>query len=219
MVAGVFAGQVGCGSEVTTTGSGGGGTGGGSSTSTTTGAGGAGASGDCDLDADCPGGTCVEMTPGGWRVCSVPPDPATTCSQPGFDECCDTSECAMGTCLTAPVVPYCGGPQPLDNNVCAVDQCQSDAECGAGAFCSSGPMLGRKVRACIPAACRLDSDCAAEAGGACVPVVEPCCGASAGLFCVYPSDGCRSDADCPGGYCQPGLDRATCQEGGPACPA
>ena len=148
----------------------------------------------------------------------TPPVETSACNEPDFDECCTTADCTKGKCFGTPVIPFCGGAQPVDHNGCAEDQCAADSDCGADAFCAAIPMLGRKVRACIPASCRHDSDCTAAAGGICAPVNNPCCGEAAGLFCVYPSDGCRTDADCVTGYCQPGVDRAKCEGGGPICP-
>jgi len=96
-----------------------------------------------------------------------------------------------------------------------------DADCGAGNLCAPAGTLGRKVRACAPAPCKVNGDCAAEPGGSCAPVRDPCCGADVGLRCVYPSDGCRESADCESGsYCEPGTDgRARCVSGAPTCPA
>ena len=110
---------------------------------------------------------------------------------------------------------------PLEYNTCAVDQCQSDAGCsnqGYDAVCLPAPMLGRKIRACMWVACRVNGDCDAAPGGYCAPVDDPCCSFPAGLFCVYPG-GCRDDSDCPNGYCQPAPEGASCQPGGPICPA
>jgi hypothetical protein len=174
--------------------------------------------GDCASDADCPNGPCVEVTPGGFLVCVDPPAEATMCSGSGFDECCTTSDCAKGTCFPWPLTPYCGGPQPIDHNVCGADQCSTDAECGAGMICSLAGTLDTKVRLCVLAYCKTAADCTDEPGGYCAPVDGPCCGGSAGLFCVYPSDGCRNNGDCPGGYCSPDMDRASCQPGFPICP-
>ena len=199
-----------------------GGTGGSGQTTTTTGTGDGENSGDCAVDADCPGSACVELTQGGFRVCRVDPVPATSCAAPQLDQCCTTAECTGGTCLTEPIVPSCGGPAMAEYNVCAADLCASDAGCGADTICAPAGTLGRKVRACVPAACKLDGDCAAEAGGICAPVTDPCCGAPTGLFCVYPSDGCRVNEDCPSGeYCEVAFPegRSHCVSGVPACPA
>jgi len=174
--------------------------------------------GDCGSDADCPNGPCVEVTPGGFLVCVDPPAEATMCSGSGFDECCTTSDCAKGKCFPWPLTPYCGGPQPIDHNVCGADQCSTDAECGAGMICSLAGTLDTKVRLCVVAYCKTAADCTDEPGGYCAPVDGPCCGGSAGLFCIYPSDGCRNNGDCPGGYCSPEMDRASCQPGFPICP-
>jgi hypothetical protein len=213
--------SVGCGGDVR--GAGGGGAAGGSGTTTgTTSTGSAGGnSGDCDSDADCPGSACVEITPGGFRVCRTDYPEATVCTGSGLDECCTTADCPAGACLIEPIVPYCGGPAMLEYNVCAQDQCASDTECGDGVICAPAGTLGGKVRACAAAGCTLDTDCAAEAGGICAPYTDPCCSNPTGLFCVYPSDGCRSSNDCKScEYCEIAPDgRARCVAGFPACPA
>lgn len=222
--------STGCGGDVTqaTGGSGGSGgagaAGGGGSGAAGGGTGAAGGgvnSGDCDTDADCPGSTCVEITPGGFRVCKEQHLPAEACLQPDFDECCTTADCPGGsTCLAAPLEPYCGGPAPLEYNVCGNDLCASDADCTDG-ICTPAGTLGNKVRACAAATCRVDSDCGAEPGGICAPVTEPCCNTQVGLFCVYPSDGCRDNGDCgQGEYCEIQMDgTARCAVGDIACPA
>ncbi|CAN92111.1 hypothetical protein predicted by Glimmer/Critica [Sorangium cellulosum So ce56] len=188
-----------------------------------TGAGGAAGanSGDCHTDANCPGSTCVDITPGGFRVCKTNYPPAETCARPDFDECCTTEDCGPGsTCLAAPLLPYCGGPPPLENNVCAKDLCSSDDECPGG-LCAPAGTLNNKVRACVSARCRLDADCDAEPGGICATVRDPCCNQPEGLFCVYPGSGCRSSSDCgQGEYC--GRDAggaARCIVGDVVCPA
>lgn len=198
-------------------------TGGGTGGTGAAGGGGSGGginSGDCDTDADCPGATCVEITPGGFRVCKVSFAPAETCGQPDFDECCSSADYSSGeTCLAAPLTPYCGGPAPLEYNACGKDECAADLECPAG-LCAPTGTLGNKVRACYSASCLLDSDCTALAGGICAPVVEPCCNQPVGLFCVYPG-GCRTTSDCgQGEYCEIQPDGSTeCVVGDIACPA
>ena len=177
--------------------------------------------GDCNGPEDCGGHPCLEITPGGWRSCTFTPPEATTCSEPPLDECCNSAECAYGKCLPAPVVPSCGGAQPLVYNVCATDQCQDDSPCSSAGYdgvCLPAPMLGRDVRACMPVDCRVNADCTVEPGGYCAPVEDPCCGDAAGLFCVYPSNGCRTSAACPNGYCQPAAEGAHCEPGVPMCP-
>lgn len=177
--------------------------------------------GDCDVDDDCPDGSaCVAVAPGGFRVCTDVVVPAEACTKSSFDECCTTTECTEGTCLTTPITPLCAGVQMEPHNVCAVDECQNEGDCpGGDSVCLSAPMLGHKVRSCFTATCHTDLDCGAEAGGICAPVAEPCCGGVVGLFCVYPSDGCRSNGDCPDGYCSVDGDRASCEPGAPICPA
>jgi hypothetical protein len=104
---------------------------------------------------------------------------------------------------------------------CAGDQCATGAECddvGDG-ICAPVGTLGRKVRACAPASCLHDTVCNAEAGGICAPVQDACGNAPIGLFCVYPNGGCRSNADCPAGYCVVEAEGfAHCVDGSPVCP-
>lgn len=227
---GLAASIVACGSDVETIGGGGdGGTGGtGTGTTSTGGSGNMGAyggsgilpTGDCESSAECGGAECLELTPGGWQSCVERPVEATSCQEPSYDECCHSGQCESGSCLVAPVVPYCGGPQPLEYNVCATDQCTSDSDCADwGGICLPAPMLGRKVRACMYAACQVNADCTKEPGGYCAPVQDPCCGSPSGLYCVYPSNGCRSDGDCASGWCVPTEDEGICQAEPPACPA
>src|SRR5262249_31290702 len=103
-------------------------------------------------------------------------------------------------------------------NECGADSCQSDADCVNG-VCVVAGALTYKVRGCMYAACKVNADCTAEPGGECVPVADPCCGNPAGLFCVYPSNGCRSTADCSSGSCGTNGQRAECKAGFPICPA
>ena len=174
-------------------------------------------SGDCDTDLDCGGGRCVELSPGGYRVCSQPVAEATSCPGRGPDECCKTTDCKTGACYEWPLSPYCGGAFPVPRNVCAEEGCTTLADCGGGAVCVPKGALGYKVRACLPATCLRDSDCTASPGGTCAPVRKPCCAGTYGLYCVYPG-GCRTSADCPGGYCDLVGDTPTCRTGPPLCP-
>jgi hypothetical protein len=182
--------------------------------------------GDCHLDSECASGKCVPVTPGGFLVCVVTPVKATTCNT-SLDQCCPTQKpCANNAqCLVGPLVPVCTGlPQP-PHNQCAVDQCMKDVDCAPGQICALAGTLALEIRACVDAHCKVDTDCTAHPGGICAPVVEPCCGTTAGLFCVYPqSGGCRKNADCtaqPGTYCAPDptSGTASCQAGAPICPA
>jgi hypothetical protein len=198
-----------------------------SSSTSSTGAGGGGGgrnSGDCNTDADCSGGTCVELTPGGFRTCEHTPQEATTCMPPDMDQCCDSAQCPMGgKCFY--VHGSCGGPAMVPGNQCENDQCHTDADClpedpSAVGICAPAGTFGFDVRTCLVGSCKLDRDCKAEAGGKCEPIADPCCGAYArGLFCVYP-DGCRTNNDCPGGYCEADVQsgRGVCKPGSPPCP-
>lgn len=187
---------------------------------TSTGTGGAPAAhGDCVSDVDCPGGACVELTPGGFRVCQTPPEKATLCGS-AFDQCCAGMPCPDDQpCYAGPLVPYCAGVPMEPYNQCAVDQCAQDADCAQGQICGTAGALGQQIRACVSAGCKVDADCASAPGGVCAPIAEPCCGTLAGLYCVYPNGGCRSNADCdPASFCQITGASATCQPGGPVCP-
>jgi hypothetical protein len=189
-----------------------------SSSSSSGGDGGAPITGDCHTDADCPGGACVPVTPGGFLVCQTPPVKATVCGSTQ-DQCCAGKPCPGNVpCYAGPLVPFCAGIPMEPYNQCAVDQCTQDAECASGQICALAGTLGVKIRACVAAACKTAADCTTVPGGVCAPVQDPCCNTTAGLYCVYPG-GCRSNADCgPGQYCQASGDQATCQTGAPICP-
>ena len=179
-------------------------------------------SGDCNPGDNCgKPQVCTEVTPGGFRECAGPPFEATMCDSM-LDNCCATEECpASEKCLEAPLAPKCGGPLQLKLNVCAADKCASDADCAAmgPAICTIAGTLDHKIRACLPVSCLKDVDCTAEPGGICAPVIEPCCTGVSGLYCVYPSDGCRSGADCPQDFhCGVTSGRASCIAGTVACP-
>lgn len=189
-------------------------------------------SGDCTTSAECNGGTCVELTPGGYRVCVNPVSEATACQNPQneFDECCKSSDCASGKCYAFPATPYCGGAQPIEHNVCASNGCEEGVACtldggGAGA-CMPAGAFGYKVASCISVGCLKDTDCTKESGGRCALIDNPCCGSPIGLFCTYPSNACAKQSDCPDGqHCgvsadpSTGEDVAQCEPGLVPCPA
>ena len=177
-------------------------------------------SGDCNVDADCSGGRCVELSPGGFRVCKYPVAEATACGSPrsGFDQCCTTADCATGRCYAFPITPYCGGAAPIPHNSCADDSCRSNADCAGTSVCAPAGALGNKTAQCLTGSCLRDTDCTAEPGGICAPVKNTCCAATRGLFCVYPKTGCREDRDCPSGHCEIMAGRGVCQSGPPLCP-
>jgi len=219
------------GSGAGTTGSGAGTTGTGGSTtatggSTTSGCGGSTA-GDCQTDADCMGGTCAPLTPGGYLVCLDVAPPATSCAVPKtpMDQCCTSADCKGGkACYSTGVLTLClGGPPPEIYNACVSDQCQSDADCAAGtapAICAPAGAFNYPLRECFTAYCRTDADCTAQPCGACVTVSQPCCGVPAGLACVYPG-GCSKNADCgQGSTCQidPAKGAGVCTTAQVICP-
>ena len=199
VVTGTGAGSTGAGTGTGATGTGAGTGTGATGAGTGTGATGAGGSlpgGDCTTDADCPGGTCAPITPGGWLVCLVVPPEATSCNPPmnQADQCCSSADCKQGQCWSTQTLPYCGGPAMQIYNECMTDACTSDAECVHGAdvppeICAPAGTFGEPVRFCFTAYCHTDADCTAQPGGVCRPVTGPCCAAPVGLGCVYPG-GC-----------------------------
>jgi hypothetical protein len=95
-------------------------------------------------------------------------------------------------------------------------------KCGPHSICAPAGAFGLPTTACLTAYCRVDADCTAKPGGACVLIGgNPCCTHPQpdGLGCVYPGD-CQKDEDCPGGSCN--LDTTTggskCGPAGPGCP-
>jgi hypothetical protein len=147
-------------------------------------------------------------------VCGDMPAEATACLDK-LDECCSTADCVTGTCFTTPITPYCGGPAPIDYNVCAVDLCENQGDCpGNDSVCIPGPMLGYKVRACIYAQCRHDTDCDAGRAESALRSTNHA-GDTTGLYCLPAMAAARRR--CPGGYCRPG--RARRLPAGPICPA
>lgn len=175
------------------------------------------ARGDCAVDADCPGGVCIELVPGGYRVCRVTPVPATGCEPGRPDACCTTADCISGTCFLGPIHRSCGGAVRLPTNECGVDECATDSDCTVGVCAPAGTFA--PVASCVSASCFVDADCVAEAGGHCVVSLDPCCSIPVGLVCSYDSDGCTTSADCVTGYCQVTDGRARCTGGpGPFCP-
>jgi hypothetical protein len=230
---------LGCGTDVTTTTGGGGesstttttdntggnaattsagGSGPTSSSTTASGQGGGGIHGECATNADCPdNGECVDLEPGGNKVCKYPVQEATMCTEGDPDECCNSTECDLDTkCYPFPLSPHCGGAQPQPHNVCAKDQCASNNDCPDDGVCVPAGALGFKVATCIPAACH-GTICGQESITDCVIAHHPCCGNAIGLACVGE---CATNADCPDGYCDISQDtfRLECFPGGPPCP-
>jgi hypothetical protein len=157
--------------------------------------------GECTSDADCNGGQCVELTPGGYRECAFVPPEATTCGS--GDACCTAADCPGGGKCYLTTNPNSCGLLVEPSNMCMADQCTDDASCSGG-ICIPAGTAGWAGRSCLPASCRVDADCTAHAGGACLPVVDLCCGLPTALACFYPG-GCATNADCValGGGCAP----------------
>ncbi len=180
---------------------------------------------DCEDAEDCPGGDCVDLPGSDFRACKFPVVEATECGDQEVDDCCSSVDCqGDDVCVELPDVPYCGGVPPLEHNVCVPsdDTCNS-LDCGkSGDTCIPPGVYGYSRGACAARACTGDDDCGDEAGGRCVPVFNPCCGAVSGFFCAYPSDGCRDQADCDvDRHCEghPDTGRASCVDGPAECPA
>ncbi len=180
--------------------------------------------GDCKTDANCNGGQCLELTPGGYRVCASTPLEVTSCGsqdpQPFPNECCQSSECAEGICVAGPGPTYCGGPAIEPYNYCAVDACQSSADCDAvpNGVCFPAGSYGFPAATCVAGGCQVDADCKEEADGRCLLHQDQCCG-SPSLVCVY-ADGCVKNADCPEATpnCLVEDGRGVCSATPQACP-
>jgi hypothetical protein len=149
----------------------------------------------------CEGNPCLELSPGGYQVCSFPPAEQTRCWGDA-DECCSSDDCAQGKCLTT------GDPEPrrVDDfdghlhNACLSDECSGDS-CGADRVCVPAGTLGpSEVNICMVAKCHQDADCTSEPDGVCRLVNDPCYKRPWGLFCSYPRTECLNDLDCDAGY-------------------
>lgn len=184
--------------------------------------------GRCANDSDCdPGGHCVELAPGGYRVCSYPPPAPEVCTNDPSrqDECCETCDGGICTLQTS-----CGGAFILPRNVCAVSQCTTNADCGASAICLPSGFGSANVRTCLKVTdCVRHSDCVAAPDGVCAligivgPLSQcapwPCPGGlstqfAAGLACIYGGE-CAGDEDCAkgGGHCEKIGGRPVCRSG------
>jgi hypothetical protein len=152
--------------------------------------------GDCQADADCDGGTCAPVTPGGYKVCLATVPEATQCTPHpvGPDECCSSADCKHGGCYSSANVPSCDTPL---HNECVVDACTNDAECHGETpeICVPAGAWGYARRACIQAYCHTDADCTAAPCGRCAVIYGLCCPEPQGIGCVYPG-GCHDDDDC-----------------------
>ncbi len=105
-----------------------------------------------------------------------------------------------------------GAPAPDGGDAGAVWACSPP--CGCGQVCST---TGEQTMACrAPSNCESLSDCAPDAGWACLPALGGC-----SSLCLMPPTApaaCASDADCPcGSFCTDAGGSATCRPVGPAC--
>src|SRR6185437_5821899 len=138
------------------------------------------------------------------------------------NQCCTTSDCTAGAgCYPAGEIQACGGAFP-GYNICISDSCASDADCAKNEICAPAGAFGYPKRQCFAADCKMDADCTAKPGGACVPIGgNHCCSLPIpdGLGCGYPGN-CAGGTSCPSGQeCR--LDTtsgmASCQPTNP-CP-
>jgi hypothetical protein len=153
-------------------------------------------SGDCDTDADCSGAKCVEVTPGGFRVCAAPVPSAMGCKST-LDQCCSNENC-LGDKKCFAKFGYCEA-QGQYYNTCRSDACATDADCAFEDFsqiCVPAGVLENGTSFCMDVLCKSDRECQAEPGGKCAPIFDGWIGVYIGLACVYPSDGCRSEKEC-----------------------
>lgn len=182
----------------------------------------------CSSNAECAdqpsATTCFEFGSEGPSTCGYLHVPVTECQVelPG-DECCSNQDCDGARCfLVSRLAVQCSATSGGDGrNLCVVDDCESDADCPAGLCAPDGYGEGRT---CVPAACKTDADCSQREGGVCAVLDLGCCDEVIGgaptrtpeIACLYPGDGCQSDADCRGGeYCVVRAGRAVCS---PSCP-
>ncbi|MFP2910684.1 outer membrane exchange protein TraA family protein [Pyxidicoccus sp. 3LFB2] len=175
----------------------------------------------CATDDSCAGNSC-NCCPNGTQCAALTPGASPSCVQ-----CTSDSQCAAGqkcdplngTCVDSvpecntadacgPGCAKCPGERPfcLDGEVCV--QCRNDMECGDGQFCESGECAASTTdRHCGPRGTACEGD-------------TPFClsdGSVQGSACV----GCRDNADCGSGQCNPttrtcdnaGACAVTCDEG------
>jgi hypothetical protein len=175
----------------------------------------------CESDADCgPDRVCLRYTANGPAECVARHSPVTTCDPPNDrNQCCSSTDCGKGACFTTVVAAgiVCGLGGFDSYNQCLSDACVSDADCAPGQACL--PTEFGSVKACLSAGCRTDADCTEASGGACIAFGDRCCTTPMRprkyrpkqLTCVYPSDGCKEDSDCPASqYCVVESGRAHC---------
>jgi hypothetical protein len=130
---------------------------------------------------------------------SVSSDDGGFCSTP--DTCPACANGLQRRCIT--------GGGTLSHNFCGCDECNSDQDCSPTTVCNCGGTRGQQGsfgNQCIPANCRVDSDCGP--GGFCSPSWFSYFGYMVidGYYCHTPRDQCLNDADCPTGcsYYLPG---------------
>lgn len=191
--------------------------------------------GRCVTSKDCDGDPCVELVPGGFRVCSHPAAAPQTCTDGGEsvwpDECCGSCPGAHSTCT---LTVRCGGAYMAPHNVCVTDECQTAADCtGKNPICLPSGVRSDHRTCLADNECLHDSDCKAAPNGACVlpgsvgpagtcnaftcgsGIVDPVAGP---LRCVYGAS-CTDDADCSGDHCEASGNTLRCVAGARAvCP-
>ena len=108
-------------------------------------------------------------------------------------------------------IDYCGGPAPEQANMCVVQECAQDSDCGAGTVCLDAGVLGRITGSCIPAFCTQDSECSGL-DARCSLVYDGVTCPSMLLTCTDAQSACRWYGDCAEGLCVGTEDGVSCQE-------
>jgi hypothetical protein len=181
-----------------------------------------GVRGTCADSADCNGYPCVAIPdePGGWHTCLGFPLMEVKFCNPEDLGCCNREDCTegqYGRCVHGPLW-YCGGPPPIEQNVCTYDECTTRADCTARGYGVCVPWLAFNEASnhCAYGDCIFDTDCTSRSGGLCMPFFDPCASRMVGFYCTYADSPCRTNADCaatPSGYCAPGQDgRTSCMQ-------
>lgn len=110
------------------------------------------------------------------------------------------------------------GPSTCGHTIVPHDACLTDADC-AGAHGAMGVCVCQSPQgegcgvpavtgnACVPANCRVDSDCTPCARCR----AEQSCGAITGYYCESTADECSSNTDCGTGFCTFQGDHFACQ--------
>ena len=154
----------------------------------------------CESADDCNCSPCVQV--GDAKVCQF--DLTIwfhDCNSvdPYESECCSDANChgeSDGFCAAFDV-GYCGGPAPMEANICRYHECGSDDDCTG--ICLPAGVLGTINSTCLNTGCSNDSDCTDGNDGQCALLYNsPTC-PEAVLSCVYTDAECRRAEGCDNG--------------------